>query len=147
MGQRGPLPKGDNIRYLTGQGGKPTGSASTTMDTTPPGDLGKRQGRVFTEIASALNTLGHVNDADRYTVAMLAELTVLHNDLMEAATTDTTPGSTGQDRADPRLELALKVFDSMFKLWQQLGMTPAARTRLGVKAPAEGDPLADYMSR
>lgn len=135
MGRRGPLPK-DPEKLLGHRRRTPRanpGSAASTMALPEPRqewrDETQASWRAYWASDLALVAL----DVDAPAIARLFAMYDQHARSMEAVSQAlVVRGSTGQIRTNPLADHALRLESAIVRLENELGLTPAARVRMGI---------------
>lgn len=117
-----------------------------TADTTPPDSLkGKKQRDKYQELAANLAPVGLLTVADRQTLAALARVEVLAEQLERDISIKPVPGSTGQPTADPRWNHLLGLHKQAAELRREFGMSPSSRGKIDMPAPKTADPMEEFL--
>ncbi len=135
MGRRGPLPK-DPDKLLGHRRRSAAGAARA--GTQPPVPRARSEWRPETRAAWRAYWRSEVAalaaEVDGPAIRRLFAMYDQHARAMElVAAAPVVKGSTGQIRANPLADLALKLEGSIGRLEGELGLTPAARQRMGIR--------------
>ncbi len=107
----------------------------------PPGSLDDYEREVWDEIAPMLYEMGVLTVVDVDALATYCRAKVRYIDANEIISVDghTRLGSAGNTVVHPEIYVMEKAATEMHRIWQNFGMTPAARTRIAATPPASGE--------
>jgi len=152
MGARGPAPKPTALKVLQGNPGKralPKGEPRPARGKVPaaPRWLGEEARREWRRVARALHGAGLLTEADHDALALYCETFASWRRAeeqvrMKGEVVRTAGGNVIQN---PYLSIANRAKKDALLLLREFGMTPAARSRISVDAPAEELSLADLL--
>ena len=135
MGKRGPLPK-DPERLLGHRRRTPPAvpapAAAAAAAPEPRADW-RDDTRASWQAYWASDMAGLALEVDRPAIGRLFAMYDQHARSMEAVSQAlVVRGSTGQIRTNPLADHALRLESAIVRLENELGLTPAARTRMGI---------------
>ena len=135
MGKRGPLPK-DPERLLGHRGRTPPAVPAPALAAAPqpePRAEWRDETRASWKAYWASEMAVLALEVDRPAIGRLFAMYDLHARSMEAVSQAlAVRGSTGQIRTNPLADHALRLESAIVRLENELGLTPAARTRMGI---------------
>ena len=146
MGRPGPPRKPTALKRLAGNPGRrplPTREPKPAPGIpTPPAHLGDEARREWARISGELHRCGLLTSVDRAAVAMYClaygRWVEAENKVRELGVVVRSPNNFPIH--SPYLAVANKAMDQMIRLLGELGLSPAARTRIEVEKPPADDP-------
>lgn len=147
MGSRGPIPLDPKIASLMGARQRKPGLKIPPKAPSMPVFLGPAARREWRRVVPELERLGIIGELDRAALACycssVGQVAEAEAILRREGTTYTTP--RGVTRPHPAVRIRRQA-EQQVKVWSaELGLTPAARRRLGVIEPDEENDLAEFL--
>lgn len=145
------MPKPVALRVLKGNPGKkriPEVPKPAVISPERPANLSASARKVWDDLEPKLFKLGLLTEVDGYAFAELCELEGLVIDLRRRLVRRPLVRKTrnGYDQTDEILALKTRLQRNRERLWARFGLSPADRTDLEIKAPADASDESDLYS-
>lgn len=156
MGQRGPVPAPDNVRFLkaaarvskSGPGGRSVQSQVVKGAPTVPTWLDREAKAEWRRVVPVLEQMGLLAGLDRAVLASYCDVWSQWNQARDILRRDgqLSVGSKDQVAKHPAWDIYRGALVEMRALWKDLALTPTARVRLLIPDGVEDDhPAADLL--
>ena len=153
MGRRGPAPKPTSLKRLEGNPGKRKLNQNEpkprSRRPTMPAHFNEDQIATWKRITRELRVMQVMTSADADVITLLVEAIVERREAQKIIAKDgeTIMSPNGYPTVHPLSGKVNKLSAQILRLLEQLGMTPASRSRIQVLDGKSDDPFEDFLKR
>ena len=156
MGERGPIPKSNELRLLTGGATRPARPKSAGAASAPrcPDWLDDECKAVWRSVVADLKTLGVLDRADVHSLACYCRTFVRwqkaeafldkHGEVIAIKDNE---GRVKCLQQVPQVAIARSCLEVLTRYQREFGMTPAARSRMVIEREAPQDEFEAFLAR